>query len=423
MIYDVIIIGAGASGLFAGSSLKSPVNGLIIEKNNSPGKKILMAGAGQCNITHGGSIKNFLSHYGNNGKFIRSILYQFNNKSVMEFFSHRKVPIFEREDGKIFPSSLKSNDILNTLIESCKNNGLKFIYSSPVSDIYLNSKEKIYKVTCNSKTYLTKKVIVATGGCSYPSSGSDGNFFKVLSNMNINSTEMKPALVPIYVKSYPYSSLSGISFLNATITVFKNNCSSKKGKELLMKHAENKDDLLLTHNCFSGPAILNISRYADNEDIISINYFPGKLPEIILNELKQSIIGSSKQTITLLYDYFNRNELNLSALIPKRFLETICSRIQLKPSKKVSQLSGSELNSLVNLITKDTYTIRNLGDYNTAMVTSGGVYLDEINLKTLESKKYPNLFIIGEALDIDGDTGGYNLQFAFSSGYLAGRQI
>ena len=434
MIYDVIIIGAGAAGLFAGASMPAPVRGLIIEKNSSPGKKLLMSGAGQCNLTHGGNIKNFISHYGGNGHHIRSILYRFNNQNLIDFFQSKNIPLFEREDGKIFPKSLQSHEVLNCLVGSCIHNGLKFIYSSPVTGISLeNIKEEvstsIYSVYCGKNLYQTRKLIVATGGCSYPASGSDGNLFNILGNMGIRINPTKPALVPIHVYDYPFRNLSGISFPKASISIYRKpykNLLNAKIPEIqivdcdnsTMKIAENKDALLLTHTFFSGPVILNISRYASVEDLISINYYPLKSKEQIFKELSKLIVGNKKQLITILYEYFNTDLSKSPVDIPKRFLEVICLRCNADPAQKSSQVSFQILKSITNLMASDTYCIQGLGGYNIAMVTSGGVILDDVDNKTLESKKYPNLYFAGEVLDIDGDTGGYNLQFAFSSGNL-----
>ncbi|HVI39125.1 MAG TPA: aminoacetone oxidase family FAD-binding enzyme [Anaerovoracaceae bacterium] len=425
MIYDLIIIGAGAAGLFAGASLPSPVNGLIIERKAAPGRKLLMSGSGQCNLTHGGSIKDFISHYGIHGSQIRSILYRFSNLSVIEFFENKGIPLFEREDKKIFPKSLRAQDILNVLTESCIGNGLQFHYSSAVDRITLNrnasngnsSSPIVYTVHCGDHSYEAKNLIIATGGCSYPATGSDGSFFSVLKETGIEACPLTPALVPVYVQQYPYQNLSGISFQSAEVTIYS-------GQEI-----HNKDALLFTHTCFSGPAVLNLSRYAHPGDSISVNYYPIKSKETIHKELSQSVTGNSRQILTVLYEYFNEYlkdspvQIQKQSDIPKRFLEVICTRAGIDPTEKASRISPSQLKSIIKLITHDEYRIQKLGGYETAMVTAGGVPLTEISTKTMESKKYPNLYFAGEVLDIDGDTGGYNLQFAFSSGFLAARNI
>ena len=405
MIYDLIIIGAGAAGLFAGASLPFPVNGLILEKKASPGKKLLMTGSGQCNLTHSGSIKNFIDHYGKNGPLIRSVLYQFNNLSVIDFFETNGVPTFVREDEKIFPKSLKAQDILDVLTKRCKSNGLHFIYSSPVDRISLSGSDSgIYSIQCGKKSYETRKLIIATGGCSYPSSGSDGSFFNVLKVLGYEIVPSAPALVPIFAEEYPYHNLAGISFPDAAVSTGTINV---------------RDALLLTHNCFSGPAILTLSRDTRPGDLINVNYCPDKAEEATYRALYRCMTGNSKQLLTVLQEYFKES----SGELPKRFLETICMRAGADASEKASRITPMRLKSILRLIFRDEYRVKNIGGYESAMVTAGGIALSEISTKTMESKRHPNLWFAGEVLDIDGDTGGYNLQFAFSSGYLAARSL
>lgn len=411
MIYDLIIIGAGAAGLFAGASLTEPVNGLIIEKTSSPGKKLLMSGSGQCNLTHGGSIKNFMSHYGKSGAAIRSVLYRFNNLSVMEYFEKKGIPLFIREDEKVFPKSLKSKDILDTLTESCTANGLRFLFNTESDGISFDNvsdtMKPVYTVHCGEQSFQSNKIIVATGGCSYPVTGSDGKFLEVLREFGMEIRSPSPALAPIYVCRYPYGDLAGVSFPDAEITV---------GSE------KNRDGLLLTHNCFSGPAVLNLSRYAHAGDTITINYCSSVPEDRIYKELIQVSAGNSRQLLTVLYEYFSQRIPDSPSILPKRFLEAVCLRAGADPALKASQISSGLLKSVIRIILRDEYKIQKLGGYETAMVTSGGVVLSQVNLKTMEAKSYPGLCFAGEVLDIDGDTGGYNLQFAFSSGFAASRE-
>lgn len=402
MIYDLIIIGAGAAGLFAGASLPSAVSGLILERNAAPGRKLLMTGAGQCNLTHGGSIKDFIAHYGKNGAKIRSALYRCNNLATAGFFEQRGVPLTEREDGKIFPASLNAQDILNVLTDCCRKNGLQFQFSTAVDRITFL--QDVYTVHCGARAYQAAKLIIATGGCSYPVTGSDGSFFNVLREMGIDIAPLTPALVPVFAEQYPFESLSGISFQDAEVSV---------------NSTKNRDAVLLTHTGFSGPAVLNLSRYARPGDTVVFNYYPAKPEEIIFKELSRLITGNGKQLLTVLYEYFNRDASGSSSEMPKRFLETVCRRAGSDAAEKASRIFPALLKSVVGLIVRDEYRIRKLGGYESAMVTAGGVALTEIDLKTMESKKYPGLYFVGEVLDVDGDTGGYNLQFAFSSGYLA----
>lgn len=407
MIYDLIIIGAGAAGLFAGASLPSPVNGLILEKKASPGRKLLMSGSGQCNLTHGGSIKEFISHYGKNGSRIRSVLYRFNNLSMIDFFEKKGLALIEREDGKVFPKSFNAQDVLDVLVKCCHRNGFQFRYSSGVDRITqhkCSDSAAVFEVHSGALSYKTKSLLVATGGCSYPATGSDGSLYPVLTGMGIDLVPPAPALVPVYVDQYPFKSLSGISFQNAEVTV----ASSRS-----------RDALLLTHTCFSGPAVLNLSRFAQAGDTMTVNYYPFKPEETIIRELSHSVTGSSRQILTVLDDYFHASSEKSQADIPKRFLEVLCSRAGIDASEKAARIPLSRIKAAVRILVHDEFRIQKLGGFESAMVTAGGVALTEVNLKTMESLKYPGLFLAGEVLDVDGDTGGYNLQFAFSSGFLA----
>lgn len=411
MLYDIIIIGAGAAGLFAGASFTGPVKGLILEKGHAPGKKILMTGKGQCNLTHAGSIKDFIAHYGANGSRIRTILYQFNNRAVADFFLTLGVPLLEMEDGRVFPKSMRAADIVDTLVWACGRNGLELRTSTAVTNLSFDSGVGIYTVRCGSVEYQTKKLIISTGGCSYPGTGSDGQFFSVCRALGLELVDPVPALVPIYTQDYPYKDLSGISFSDVTVSIY----SRKKTAEL-------KGDLLLTHDCFSGPVILNISRYAKAGDRLVLRYLSGMEPEAVRKELIRFGQGSQKTLISILSDCLNASAASGTATLPKRFMETLCRRCGVDPGEKFTRVSGGDIKAIAGLLSEDGFLISHTGGYNTAMVTSGGISLDEIQLKTLEAKRYPGLYFAGEVLDADGDTGGYNLQFAFSCGHLAARE-
>lgn len=409
MIYDTAVIGAGAAGLFTGSCLAGRNAGktILLEKGKQPGRKLLMAGSGQCNLTHGGSIRDFLGHYGPAGKKIRSVLYPFNNNEVISYFEERGCPLFTREDGKVFPQSLQGLDILNTLVQSCEKGGMEFRFSSPVEALEKEETGEGFRISCgtshSSEPLRARRVIVATGGCSYPTTGSDGSFFSVLAGLGLELVTPRPALVPVHVENYPYTGLSGISFSPAALTL----SDGKDGKKIGL----NNDDLLLTHRSFSGPAVLNLSRLARPGQKLTVNYLPGQNRSETERRLKAAASGDGRQTLTLLCGCF--------PTLPRRFLETLCHRAGAMPQSKAASLSGGVLKTLSALLTEDSYTVSGTDGFSSAMVTAGGVSLDQVNLKTMECKEYPGLYIIGEALDIDGDTGGYNLQFAFSSAHLA----
>ncbi len=387
MIYDCIIVGAGAAGLFCGAAFPQKINGLVLEKTKRIGTKLLMSGNGQCNITHDGSIKDFVSCYGKNGGKIRSCLYQYHNDHLRGFLHENGVETFAREDGKVFPVSLDAKEIRDMLQKKCQSNGFTFQLEQEVTGLHPDN--NLWQVTTTADRLLTKTVVLATGGCSYPTTGSDGSIFSVLKrDLGIEIVQPKPALSPLKVKDYPFTDLAGISFDNAAVSIFH------EGKKVI----SNAGGLLLTHKDFSGPAVMNISKYAENGDNAVFNYLYPLSYEEVHGKLKKVLAESREHTSNILSKAFD---------LPKRFTKTITER------------AGNSPKDLAKAFTGDTFTITSIGSFNQAMATAGGIALSEINTKTMELKKHPNLFVIGEALDIDGITGGYNLQFAYSSGITA----
>ncbi len=386
MKYEQIIIGAGAAGLYYAAHCPCK-NGLILEKMPSPGQKLLLSGSGQCNLTHGGSIKDFISHYGEQGPRIRSALYRGNNLLLMKFFTENGIPLTERSDGKVFPRSMDASKVLELLLSLSRKNGWELKTDCPVTA--LETAEDGFSV---NGAFEAPRVIVAAGGCSYPATGSDGSMFPLLQKLGFELSPLKPSLVPLKTEDYPYGALSGISFPGALVQVDSHKLSG---------------GLLLTHDSFSGPAVLNLSRYAKAGSTLKINYNPQ-----VSNDIASE--GDRRKALTFFSDEWE---------LPKRFVRTVLKRLHIDPDAKISSLAGREKKAAASLLGCDTFSISGTSGFKSAMATSGGICLDEVDLKTFVSKKYPGLFIIGEALDIDGDTGGYNLQFAFSSGYCAAKCV
>lgn len=417
--YENIIVGLGAAGLYctcrliktAGADFDMPRNILVLEKTKRPGTKLLMAGSGQCNVTHGGSIKDFIKCYGENGKSIRSVLQRHNNLELQQFLESAGVPLWEREDGKVFPKSMSGKDVLAALMKIIQNSHAEIKYSEEVIGItpVTDGGKARFQVKTTGSTYTCTNLVIATGGCSYPSTGSDGKMLQVLSkDLNIRIEEVRPALTPVYVENYPYQELTGISFDDIEITIINKDSKIKS-----------RGDLLFTKKNISGPVILNNSRYMKPGALLKINYLHRAVgggaadgPEIIAR-FKKGFAGNGKSPQTYICEEFE---------LPKRFAKNLCDRLAIS-EKKVSQLSPAEIKALALSLTEDTFTINSLAGFKEAMATKGGVALDQITLKTMESKDIAGLYFIGEAVDIDGDTGGYNLQFAYSSAYAAADSI
>ena len=397
MRYDLVIIGAGAAGLFAAANAPLGWNTLVLEKTAAPGQKLLLAGSGQCNVTKAGAISDFLARYGKQGKRLRPVLFPFSNRALMAYFEQRGLPLETRSDGKVFPASFESQDVLQCLLAEAQARGVKFQYHAAVTEISPRDGAEGFVLSTSDGAFLTKRVLVATGGASYPKTGSDGTFFDVLAQLGLTLVPRRPALAPIFVKDYPYTELSGISFQNAAITI-----TPKADRRPI----RTTGDLLLTHRGFSGPAILESSRYVAQGDKLEVNYLPGQDTAALRRTLLTAATGDQRQIATLLE--------SLTGL-PRRFLERICQRANLAPLEKAARLSGREMGALSVLLTADAYEITGTGGFAVAMVTAGGVDLEEVELRTMESRRYPGLYFAGEVLDVDGDTGGYNLQFAFSA--------
>ena len=412
--YKTIVIGGGAGGLFfcsAQAENKSNSKTLILEKNNKAGLKLLMSGGGQCNLTHGGSIKDFLSHYGKKGASIRSCLYKFNNIHMSRFFETLEVELIEREDQKIFPKSLSARQVQLALLNKAIENGVEVAYNQNVVGILPQGNG--FWVTSASKennkcsTYWCENLVIAAGGCSFPDTGSDGHILHLISkDLSVPVVTPKPALTPVYVENYPFECASGVSIGNVSMKIHCN-MLGKLRNDLFT------GDILFTHKNLSGPVILNASRYLNAGDVIELNFVYPKNFDDVSVKLKSSFQGSSKEIFS-----FITNEFRL----PKSFVEALFLSDNIA-HKKMSSLSGQEMRLVASKLSESKYSVTGLSGFDKAMVTAGGVDLSAVNLKTMESIQYPGLFFIGEVLDVDGDTGGYNLQFAYSSARSAKEKI
>lgn len=368
MKYDCVIVGGGASGLMLASRLK--VNkGIILEGSGKLGSKLLLTGGGRCNITHAGSIKDFVDCYDNAGRALRKALYRHSNIELLEWLNNIGVPTV-LEDDKYYPASMRAVDVRDAFVKAAGNNGWETLVNEKVCELEsaatMQDESNWIIKTDAGKAFESANVVIACGGITYPETGSDGSIFPILSNLGINITELKPALSPVHVREYPYAELSGVSIPNVTVTAFSSDVvNTCKGKS-----ARITGDLLFTHTGFSGPAILKISKYCEPGEIIRINY--------------------------------NSTPDNL----PKRFRKLLEDRARGESGDiKTSKLQG--------LLESDEFIVKSIDERG--IVTSGGIDLSEIDAGTMAIKKCPGLFAIGEALDADGTTGGYNLQMCYST--------
>ena len=403
MTYDLIIIGAGTAGLFAAANAPVGFKTLVLEKMDAPGQKLLLTGSGQCNLTNNESIKAFVDRYGENGIRMRPVLFRFSNLALMSYFEQHSLPLKVREDGKIFPVTMKSADVLDLLLVLGQDRKVELQYRTDVTEITMLNEADGGGFSLDTKKgqLFSRNVLVATGGASYPQTGSDGAFFTCLERLGLTLVPRRPALTPVFVKDYPYKNLSGLTFPNSSVTLTQR----ETGGSIKVDGS-----LLFTHKGFSGPAVLNLSRYVKQGDELTIDYMEGKTTDELRAELIKTASGNSRQIITLLESVTG---------LPRSFLEFVCSSCNKNKSEKASRLSGSDMGAIAKKVTADSFEIDGVGGFNVAMATRGGVSMDEIILSTMEAKRYPGLYFAGEVLDVDGDTGGYNLQFAFSSAIRA----
>ena len=396
MIYDVIIAGGGAAGLCCACGMNGKVSGLILEGSSFPGQKLLISGGGMCNLTHAGSIKDFIPCYFEAGPLIRSCLYKYSNVKLMEFFQSRGLTLYARDDGKVFPESEKARDVLNVLVSGARENGFEILTDCKVSKITALDKDTArWEVASGEKTFRCRNLVIACGGSSFPKTGSDGSILNVLSRDVSRFSEQivkpKPALAPVYVADYPYGCLSGVSFSRISAAAF-----AQSGKMI----AEITGPLLFAEKFLSGPAILHISRYLEPGSRLSINYIPDS--KVTVKEINQILSESRKSPANTLSETFG---------LPKSFTQLL------------EDQSRGKISAISRRLLADTLTVSEVASFNAAMATRGGVSLNAIDRKTFEVTSHPGLFVIGETLDVDGMTGGYNLQFAFSSAMAAAAGI
>lgn len=404
-LYDIVIIGAGPAGLMAaGHASELGARVLVLEKNKQAGIKLLMSGGGRCNFTNNVPDYLFSKDLGQNGKWFLSGLSIFNSTSIIDFFKERNIKSQVNSEGKVFPENNSALKVREALLNYVESNGGRIIYNSQVIKIVKDNKLISKLILADRSEISAKKYIITTGGNSYSRSGSSGEAYQWLKELGHKIIKPRPALCPIIFKEKSIKELEGLSFSNVLLSLYKNN---KKIKEEL-------GDIIFTGNGISGPAALNLSRAITLEDklnlVIKIDFFPTETVEQFENRLQNISSSSGRESIKNI----------LGQLIQKRFSDYILNQCSISDLKKGADITKEERNYIVNILNEFSFNILALGGFDQAMITVGGVDLKEVNQKTMASKIYSNLYFAGEILDLDGPTGGYNLQIAWTSGYLAG---
>ena len=397
------VIGAGPAGLFCAIHAAGPgTRVLLLEKNPRPGAKLLLAGSGQCNITHTGGVPDFLLHYGDHGRFLKPALHALTNQNLMTFFESRGLAMQGEENGKVFPVTRSSPDVLAILVAECKKQGVHLRYSEAVRGI--TREPDGFTLTTGTGTYSAPVVVITTGGASYPQCGTTGDGYSLAASLGQPLTETGPALAPLLIRPFPFAALMGLSFEQMRFAVWR------EGKKI----SDHTGDVLFTHLGLSGPGILDASRGIRPGDVIRLS-FAGAMrrEEFAADIAKRAAENPGWQVGTILAKY----------PIPERLNRKLLKLSGIPDDLKCSHFSATLRSALVTNCTEFPLAVTALGDFKIAMATRGGIALENVNAKTMESKLVPGLLFAGEVLDVDGDTGGYNLQAAFSTGFLAALTI
>ncbi len=408
---DIIIIGAGAAGMMAAYSAASAGRSVILlERNEKAGKKIFITGKGRCNVTNACDVEDLFSNVISNHKFLYSAFYGFDNKSVMDFFEKAGCKLKIERGERVFPVSDHSSDVIAALLRELKKLNVEMRYNSRVDKLLINhddSEEAIVsgvKLTSGEKLF-AQKVIVATGGMSYELTGSTGDGFEFAKETGHKVTELLPSLVPFNTEEKWCAELMGLALKNVELRLYDDK------KEYYCGFGE----MLFTHFGVSGPLVLTASCYYAKKLF-------GKSAKLSI-DLKPAL--SEEQLDKRLLRDFDENKNKqfgnaLSGLFPSKLIPVMVRVSGIPSDKKVNEITKEERKEFVSLIKKLPLTISGTRSFKEAIITQGGVSVKDINPSTMESKKVKGLYFAGEVLDLDAVTGGFNLQIAWSTGYLAG---
>ena len=409
---NIAVIGAGAAGMMAAYAASlGGAKVTVYEKNEKAGKKLFITGKGRCNLTNASDQERLLQNIVTNRKFMYSALYSFSNENVMAFFESNGLLLKTERGNRVFPASDKSSDVIRTLLRVLENQKVQMIMDTEVTGLLTEPDGEITFVTgvqlADGRKVYYDKVIMATGGLSYAVTGSDGKGLAMLKETGHRIMPVYPALVPMNVAEEWVKQLQGLALKNIEVHFFEKN----KKKECYHEFGE----LLFTHFGVSGPVILSASsvigrKLREGELVLRIDLKPALSREQLDDRILRDFAGNSNKDL--------RNALDW--LLPKSMIPVIIEYSGLDPYKKVHEVSKEERHILLEALKDFRLTVTSLRGFSEAIITSGGVCVKEVSPATMESKRLKNLYIAGEMLDVDALTGGYNLQIAWSTGYLAG---
>lgn len=396
--YDLLIVGGGPAGLAcAASASRFSLRAAVLEKNPRCGRKLLLTGSGQCNITRGDPVETFFSHYGGKERFVQPALRAFPPSRLISTLTDGGVPLEERSDGKIFPASRRAADILDFFLRAAQKTAI--FSDSPV--LAVERKDGLFRVETGRGIFSSRALILAAGGSSFPQTGASGDGFRLAESLGHAIVPPRPALAAVTAEAWRFAACAGISIPGAVVTLFR------EGKKI----GRFSGDLLWTHQGLSGPVILDASRNIRPGDRIAVSLLPYADSSAFDPVFREELARSPNRFVGTLLAEFG---------VPERLVREIFVSASLEYNRTASALTRAERKKIAELFCAFPVAVRAPDGFDKAMATAGGVALNEVNRLTMASRLVEGLFFAGETLDVDGDTGGYNLQFAWSSGSLAG---
>lgn len=408
--FDVAVVGGGPAGMMAAiTAAENNPAVCLIERNSHPGQKLLLTGKERCNLTSSKSVREMVEAFGlPKGKFLFSAFTQFSNENLINFFESRGVPLKIERGQRVFPQDNKASSILKCLRKELRHQKVSLIsnfrvvkisYSQDYFQIFSEHKQKVF----------AHKVIIATGGKSYPATGSTGDGYKLAKDFGHTITELKPALVPLIVRNPKLNALSGLTLKNIRLSFYSDN------QEITSLFGE----MIFTHFGISGPIVLTASKllypYLKEKQTVmaSLDFKPALTIEQLKNRLQREMETIGKKEYQSL----------LAQLLPKALIDLVIAKTQIDKHRKIGSLQKIEKEKIIEVLKNFRFQIDDTLPIESGIVTSGGVEPDEINSTTMASKIVPNLYFAGEIIGLDGPTGGFNLQKAFSTGWVAGKNI
>lgn len=414
----ILIIGGGPAGIIAGiKSAEEGNNVILLEKNDNLGKKLLITGKGRCNITSSLDISEFINNIPGNGRFLYSAFDNFNNNDIIELLKEEGLDVKEERGNRIFPMTDNARDVLNALLRRMKKLKIEIRLKSKVNKIIVEENKAVGIIYNDKEKLYADKIILATGGKSYPTTGSTGDGYKMAKELGHTINEIKPSLVPleIYQKN-ECKAMQGLSLRNIGIKIM----DSEKNKLIY----EDFGEMLFAHFGVSGPVIISSSahlvRYKNIEELLKNRRI------ILLIDLKPALT-KEKLDDRILRDFNelkNRQVKNsLDKLLPQKMIPVVLDRLNIDKNKQVNEITKEERLKIIEILKNFKLEISGFRPIEEAIITAGGISIKEINPKTMESKIVQNLYFAGEIIDVDAYTGGFNLQIAYSTGYTAGGDV